>query len=75
MDTLNLERASLVGISMGGAFALGFSLRVPERIDRLVLVDSAGMGNDIPGRLLSYFVMHLPLLDELRRSLRCRSYG
>jgi pimeloyl-ACP methyl ester carboxylesterase len=56
----------LVGVSMGGAFARGFSLRAPERIDRLVLVDSAGMGNDIPGGLLSFLTMRLPLLDELR---------
>jgi pimeloyl-ACP methyl ester carboxylesterase len=68
LDTLDLKRVSLVGVSMGGAFALGFSLRAPERIDRLVLVDSAGMGNDIPGGLLSYLAMRLPLLDELRWS-------
>jgi pimeloyl-ACP methyl ester carboxylesterase len=42
------------------------TLRAPERIDRLVLVDSAGMGNDIPGGLLSYLTMRLPRLDELR---------
>jgi pimeloyl-ACP methyl ester carboxylesterase len=69
LDALDLKRVSLVGVSMGGAFALGFSLRAPERIERLVLVDSAGMGNDIPGGLLSYVAMHLPLLDELRWTL------
>jgi pimeloyl-ACP methyl ester carboxylesterase len=69
LDALEIKRVSLVGVSMGGTFALGFSLRAPERIDRLVLVDSAGMGNDIPGGLLSYLAMRLPLLDELRWSL------
>ena len=49
LNALDLKRVSLIGVSMGGAFALGFTLRAPERIDRLVLVDSAGMGNDIPG--------------------------
>jgi pimeloyl-ACP methyl ester carboxylesterase len=69
LDTLDLKQVSLVGVSMGGAFALGFTLLAPERIDRLVLVDSAGMGNDIPGGILSYLTMRLPLLDELRWTL------
>ncbi|MBV8533084.1 MAG: alpha/beta fold hydrolase [Verrucomicrobia bacterium] len=69
LDALGLQRASLVGISMGGAFVLGFALRAPERIGRLVLVDSAGLGDEIPGGLLSYFTMRLPLLDELRWAL------
>ena len=69
LDALDLKRVSLMGVSMGGAFALGFTLRAPERIDRLVLVDSAGMGNDIPGGLLSFLTMRLPLLDELRWTL------
>lgn len=69
LDALSLRRASLVGISMGGAFVLGFTLRTPERVERLVLVDSAGLGNEIPGGLLSYFKARLPLLDELSWAL------
>jgi pimeloyl-ACP methyl ester carboxylesterase len=69
LDALGLRRASLVGLSMGGAFALGFTLRAPERVDRLVLVDSAGLGDGIPGGRLSYFTMRLPLFDELRWAL------
>src|SRR4028118_2350100 len=34
MDALGLEKANLVGISMGGAVSLGFSLRSPQRVDR-----------------------------------------
>jgi pimeloyl-ACP methyl ester carboxylesterase len=69
LDSLGLRRASLVGISMGGAFVLGFTLRAPERVERLVLVDSAGLGNEIPGGLLSYFKVRLPMLDELSWAL------
>jgi pimeloyl-ACP methyl ester carboxylesterase len=69
LNTFGLKRASLVGVSMGGAFALGFALRAPERIERLVLVGSAGMGDQIPGGLLSYLTVRLPLLDELRWAL------
>jgi pimeloyl-ACP methyl ester carboxylesterase len=65
LDALGLKRAILVGVSMGGAFAVGFTLRAPERVERLVLVDSAGLGSEIPGGLLSYLRVQMPLLDEL----------
>jgi pimeloyl-ACP methyl ester carboxylesterase len=69
LDALGLKRASLVGVSMGGAFVLGFTLRQPNRVERLVLVDSAGLGNEIPGGFLSYCRVQLPLLDELSWAL------
>lgn len=37
-----IERASLVGNSLGGWIAAAFSLAHPEKVDRLVLVDAAG---------------------------------
>src|SRR5262245_33917866 len=39
MDTLGIERASLVGKSMGGGVVIGMALTYPERVDRLVLID------------------------------------
>jgi len=42
LDRLRLSRASLVGNSMGGAVAAAVAARQPDRVDRLVLVDSAG---------------------------------
>ena len=38
MDALGLERANLVGNSMGGYWALVFALAHPDRVDRLALV-------------------------------------
>jgi len=35
----------LVGASMGGAAAINFALRHPEAVDRLILLDSAGIAN------------------------------
>jgi pimeloyl-ACP methyl ester carboxylesterase len=40
LDTLGLEKVTLVGHSMGGATALDFALRYPERLAGLVLVGS-----------------------------------
>ena len=65
MDDLGLEKASLVGISMGGAISLGFSLHSPERVEKLVLVDSHGLGKEVPGRVMSYVMVRLPLLNRL----------
>lgn len=41
MDRLGIERAAVVGHSMGGAIAMRLVLSHPERVSRLVLVDSA----------------------------------
>ena len=43
LDALNLERVSLVGNSFGGALALALAARSPERVERLVLMGSAGL--------------------------------
>jgi pimeloyl-ACP methyl ester carboxylesterase len=41
MDRLGVERAAVVGHSMGGAVAMRLALGYPERVSRLVLVASA----------------------------------
>jgi pimeloyl-ACP methyl ester carboxylesterase len=53
LDALGLKRANLIGVSMGGGFALGFTIRAPEKVERLVLVNSGGLGREIPGGFLS----------------------
>src|SRR5216683_1963413 len=42
MDALGLERADVVGLSLGGWLAAELALRHPGRVNRLVLVDAAG---------------------------------
>ena len=51
MDALGEESAHLVGNSMGGVIALEVALTHPERVRRLVLVDSVGLGKEIAGFL------------------------
>ena len=43
LDALGLERATLVGQSMGGRIALEVALRAPERVSALVLFNSVGL--------------------------------
>jgi pimeloyl-ACP methyl ester carboxylesterase len=73
MDALGLEKANLVGISMGGAISLGFSLQSPQRVDKLVLVDSHGLGREVPGRVMAYVMVRLPLLNKLVWAMLGRS--
>lgn len=42
MDRLGLDRAALVGNSLGGSIAVAVAAERPERVDRLALIDSAG---------------------------------
>ena len=41
MDALGVDRAILVGNSMGGTIAMNFSLKYPARVQALILVDPA----------------------------------
>lgn len=43
MDKLGIDKAILVGNSLGGRVALNFALESPERVERLVLVDASGI--------------------------------
>lgn len=43
LDALELERASVVGNSFGGALALALAIRHPARVNKLVLMGSVGV--------------------------------
>jgi pimeloyl-ACP methyl ester carboxylesterase len=44
---LGHERATIVGHSLGGGVAMQFSYQFPERVDRLALVSSGGLGREV----------------------------
>ena len=46
IKNLGLQRFSLVGNSEGGAVGIHFTLNHPEYLDKLILVGSAGLGDD-----------------------------
>jgi 2-succinyl-6-hydroxy-2,4-cyclohexadiene-1-carboxylate synthase len=46
LDALEIERADLIGLSMGGSVALNFALSHPERMHRLVLISPNIVGWD-----------------------------
>jgi pimeloyl-ACP methyl ester carboxylesterase len=44
---LDIDRASIVGHSLGGGIAMQFAYQFPERCERLVLVSSGGLGDEV----------------------------
>ena len=51
MSVLDIERATVVGHSLGGGIALQFAYQFPERCERLVLVSSGGLGPELSAGL------------------------
>jgi len=47
LDVLDIERASVVGQSFGGGVAMQLAYQHPELCERLVLVDSGGLGREV----------------------------
>ena len=47
LDHLEIERVTLVGHSLGGGIAMQFFYLFPERVERLVLVSSGGLGREV----------------------------
>jgi pimeloyl-ACP methyl ester carboxylesterase len=74
LDGLKLERAALVGVSLGGALALDYAVRRPERVDRLALLAPSGIGRQRPGFLAKAILLQL-LGDVGRRRLLSSALG
>ena len=80
MDTLDIEKASLVGNSMGGGTALAFAVDYPDRLEKMVLMGSGGGGINIfshqPSegiKQLNYTFDH-PSVEEFRKLINIMLY-
>ena len=62
MIVQDVDRATLIGESLGGAIALRFALQYPHQVEKLVLAASAGLGKEIS---IFLRMMSLPILGEL----------
>ncbi|MEA2374005.1 MAG: hypothetical protein QOD53_468 [Thermoleophilaceae bacterium] len=47
LSALGHDRATVVGHSLGGGVAMQMAYQFPERVERLVLVSSGGLGRDV----------------------------
>jgi pimeloyl-ACP methyl ester carboxylesterase len=66
MDVLEIPKAALIGQSMGGGTIINFTVSNRERVNKIILVDAAGMPNRLPimGR-----ISNLPKLGEFMYGL------
>jgi len=62
INILNMDRVNLVGQSLGGGIALHYALQFPQKVNKLVLVDNAGLGKEV---IWTLRWMSLPLVGEL----------
>ena len=47
LAAIGIERATIVGHSLGGGVAMQFFYQFPQRTERLVLVSSGGLGHEV----------------------------
>jgi len=71
MDALNIQKASLIGQSMGGGTSIFFSVNHRDRVNKLILVDPAGMPNPLP---LLGKITNLPKVGEFLLGLKSDFY-
>ena len=69
MDALGIERANVVGHSMGGWLATLFAYESPERVNKLVLVSAGGAATR---NLASMVEWRPPAVDQLTARVRAR---
>ncbi len=60
LDELGIERADVLGYSLGGAVAQQLALRDPQRIRRLVLVSTSCGAGAFPGSLTALLAVSTP---------------
>lgn len=69
LDAWRIPQATLVGLSMGGSIAAGFTLRHPQRVRALALVDSTGMQHRMPHHLATYLLMRTGFSGRMAATL------
>jgi len=62
MEALGIGHASLIGHSMGGSICLDEAINFPDKVDRIILVDSGGLSEKVP---LLYRLCALPVLGDI----------
>jgi len=61
LNALTIERVSLVGNSMGGLICGHYAIARPKRVERLLMIDPAGLARDIS---VHFRLLSLPGLGE-----------
>lgn len=70
-DKLNIDKAHLIGHSYGGRISIVLAAEQPEKVNKLILVDSAGI---IPPRTMKYY-LQISLAKTGRLLRKCGAFG
>lgn len=73
MDHWGLASATLIGLSLGSATALGYALRQPDRVERLVLTSTGGLQQRLESHELAWLSLRTPLSWLISRSMSAQS--
>ena len=57
---LELERFSMVGLSMGGALCIDYAARHPQKVVSMVLFEPGGLGEKVDAELLTWLYIKTP---------------
>jgi len=75
LDVLEIERAHIIGNSMGGINAMAFALAHPERLGKMVIMGGGGVGQSLfvpmppEGIRLMFGAYANPTMESLRKML------
>ena len=73
MDTLQIKRAILAGSSFGGDVSWQTAVAYPDRVSRLILVDSSGYATTAASVPIAFKLAQMPLLSRLLSNILPRS--
>lgn len=80
LDALKIEKAHLIGNSMGGINALSFALAYPERLNKMIIMGGAGVGPSLfvpmplEGIKLIFGLYANPTMENLKKMLNVFVY-
>jgi pimeloyl-ACP methyl ester carboxylesterase len=77
MDALEIDKAHLAGVSMGGAISIGFTLAHPHHVVKLAPVSSYGLQRSVSSnamsQALSYYVTRNTMMSDMTYAVLKRS--
>lgn len=64
LDLIGVQRANLVGLSMGSCAAMGLALEHPHRVNAMVLGNPGGLQKKVPYHTLAWLMLKIPGIEK-----------
>lgn len=75
LDKLSVQRCVLIGNSFGGLISCATALAIPDRVQKLILVDSAGCPEEDSSSVpIAFWLAETPLINQLMELTLPRSF-